>query len=304
MSDAIQDQDLEGLELDEDVAVFDIGMFDDAQPKYDAQTRHQGLHIKNNPRDPFQRREVIQRKGAVDIRCSIVDVVHGAMSPDSDFWASLLVLQFRFDPQKRTRRIAEATIELVFGAWDPTNDEMPEVEAISFDGNFSLDPSKQTESLTIGSEANLGVSSIVEASGKATWQSTVSRETTDKTTVAGGMLVADNMGPNRIAKWTLLENKSLKSGVPASLRVAVRILRRNEAVFTCMPSISCKADKWTSITEMFGKVPEDEHILLNPKKKSTKKLMSYDEENLGEINLDNLGDIVATTMISSAKDTN
>lgn len=290
MSEAIRVQGLEGLQLDEEVAGFDIAMFDTVAP------RGEGFHTKNDPRDPFQRREVIQRKGGVDIRCSIVDVAHGGMNPDSDFWATILVLQFRFDPQKRARRIAEATIELVFGALD-NYDEMPEVEAISFDGNFSLDPCKQTETRTFSSETNLGFSHIVEASGKATWQSTVSRETTDKTTVIGGMLVVNNVGPNRIAKWTLIENKSLKSGVPASLRVAVRVQRRNEAVFTCMASISCKADRRTSIASIFGKVPEDDPILLNPNMRPTNKLMSYDVENLGDIDLDDLSDVVGTTMI-------
>lgn len=251
---------LEGVERDETVDVFNIAMFESG-------SEGSGFHTKNNPKDPYQRQEVLQRTGAIDIRCSILDVVHGVMDPDSEFWATVMVLQFRFDPQKRMRRITEASLELLFGVTDPTN-ELPEVEAMSFDGSYSLLLSKQGES-----------------SDTANWERTVTRETSDRTTVSGGKFVVNNISPNRIAKWTLLENKTLKSGIPASLEVAVRIQRRDEAIFTCMPTIKCKADKWTSIESFFGKVPEDDPVLLNPDRKPTNRLMRYDTDNIGAVDL-------------------
>lgn len=292
-NDNSHDAGLKGLELDDDVDVFAVGMFESG-------SEGSGFHTKNNPKDPYQRRKVIQRIGAVDIRCTVVDVVHGVMGPDSDYWATIMVLQFRFDPQKRARRITEATIELIFDATHPSN-EVPEVEAISFDGNYSLLPSKQSESPTVGGEANLVVDQIITASGKANWERAVSRETSDKTTVSGGKLVVDNIPPNRIAKWTLLENGTLKSGIPASLQVAVRIQRKDEAVFSCMPTIKCKADKWTSTESFFGKIPDDDPILLRPDSKPTNKLLVYDMDNLGAVGLKKPGDIVPTNMILEAE---
>ncbi|KAJ0124241.1 hypothetical protein J7T55_005579 [Diaporthe amygdali] len=283
---------LEGFELDEEVDVFDVRMFGSG-------SQGSGFHTKNNPKDPYQRHEVIQRTGSVDIRCSVVDIVHGVMSPESDYWATLMVLQFRFDPQKRARRITEASIELLFDTTDPAN-EIPEVEAISFDGNYSLLPSKQSESTTIGGQGTIGATQIVTASGTAKWEKTVTREISDKTTVTGGKFVVDNIPPNRIAKWTLLENRTLKSGIPASLQVAVRIRRQDEAIFSCMPMIKCKADKWTSIESFFGKVPEDDPILLVPDKEPTNRLMKYDTEGLGALDLQALGTIIPTTMIHAA----
>lgn len=284
---------LEGMELDEETHVFDVPMFESG-------SAGSGFHTKNNPKAPYQRREVIQRTGAIDIRCSILDVVHGVMSPESDYWATLMVIQFRFDPQKRMRRITEASLELLFDLTDPEN-ELPEVEAISFDGNYSLLPSKQSESTTVGGSGTLGATQILTASGTAKWEKTVTRETSDKTTVSGGRFVVDNIPPNRIAKWTLLENRTLKTGVPASLQVAVRIQRQDEAIFTCMPTIKCKADKWTSIESFFGKVPEDDPILFNPDRKPTNRLMMYDTENLGAIDLHALGNVVPTTLIRDAE---
>lgn len=277
------------LDDDEDIDTFDIGMFESG-------SEGSGFHIKNNPRSPYQRREVIQRTGSVDIRCSVVDIVHGLMAPDSDYWASILVLRFRFDPQKRARRIAEATIQLGFDATDPNN-ELPEVEAMSFDGNYSFHPSKQSETLTKGVEGTLGTSQVVDVSATTKWEKTVARETSDKTTVSGGKLVIDNTPPNRIAKWTLLENMTLKSGLPASIQVAVRIKRGDDEIFSCLPTIACKADKWTSIESLLSRVPKDDPLLLKPDSKPTNKLMVYDTENLGAVDLQKLSAVVPTTMI-------
>jgi hypothetical protein len=284
---------LEGLEVDEDVEVFDIGMFE-------AGNEGAAFHIKNNPKDPYQRREVIQRTGGgVDIRCNLIEVVHGAMSANSDYWATLIVLQFRFDPQKRARRISEATLELRFDISKADN-EIPEVDAISFDGKYSFLPSKQSETIVKGADGSVGASYGADLSIGAKWEKTVERETADATSISGGKLVVNNTPPNRIAKWTLLENKTLETGVPASIQVAVRIKRRDQAVFTCLPKLSCKADNWTTLKSFFGRVPEDDPILFKPDIKPTNKLMTYDTEELGSVNLQKLSDITVTTMIADA----
>ncbi|KAK2010070.1 hypothetical protein LZ32DRAFT_607815 [Colletotrichum eremochloae] len=285
---------LSGLEQENDVQVFDVGMFEGG-------SEGSGFHTKNNPKDPYQRSEVIQRTGhGVDIRCTLIDAVHGAMSADSDFWATLLVFQFRFDPQKRARRVSGATIELRFDVSDAKNG-LPEVEAVSFDGNYSFLPSKQSETTTRGGEGSVGASFGAEINASAKWEKTIARETTDATTVSGGKLVVNNMPPNRIAKWTLLENKTLKTGVPASIRVAVRIKRRDEAIFTCIPKLECKADVWTSMGSFFGGVPEDDPVYLKPTMKPTNKLMDYDTEELGSVDLQKLSDVTFTTMILDAQ---
>lgn len=284
----------EGIEKENNVQVFDIRMFEGG-------SEGSGFHIKNNPKDPYQRSEVIQRTGqGVDIRCSLIDAVHGAMSADNEFWATLLVFQFRFDPQKIARRVSRATIELRFDVSDAAND-LPEVEAISFDGNYSFLPSKQSETIKTGGEGKVGARYGAELGASAKWETTVARETMDATTVSGGKLVVKNVPPNRIAKWTLLENNTLKTGVPASIRVAVRIKRRDEAVFTCVPRLECKADNWTSLENFFGGVPEDDPVYLNPSLKSTNNLMAYDTEELGSVDVQKLSDVTFTTMILDAQ---
>jgi hypothetical protein len=279
---------LEGLEKEDDVNVFDVGMFEEGGGL---------LHTKNNPKAPYQRSEVIQRTGhGVDIRCNLVGVIHGAMSADSDYWATILVLQFRFDPQAKARRISKATIELKFDVID-INNHVPEVEAVSFDGHYSFLPSKQSESMTTGTEGGIGASFGAQANTSVKYEKTVTRETSHATTISGSKLVVDNIPPNRIAKWTLLENPSLKTGVPASIKVAIRIQRRDEAVFTCVPKLTCTADKWTEMRSFFGRVPEDDPILLKPDMEATKTLRGYDTEELGRIDLQELSDVTFTKMI-------
>ncbi|KAM0351826.1 hypothetical protein ACHAPU_002339 [Fusarium lateritium] len=285
-----QDPYLEGFEQQEDVELFDVGMFEEG---------HGGFHIKNNPRDPYQRSEVIQRTGhGVDIRCTMIDAIHGAMSADSIYWAALLVFQFRFDPQKRARRISRATIELTFGITAMEN-EIPEVEAVSFDGDYSFLPSKQSETVTTGAEGSIGASFGAEANTSLKYEKTIARETSHATTISSGKYVDDdNMPPNRVAKWTVLENQSLKTGVPASIQVAVRIKRRDDQVFTCVPKLTCTADKWTEMRTFFGKIPEDDPVLLKPGMKATNKLRVYDTEELGSLSLQELSDVTFKKMIT------
>ncbi|KAJ4142841.1 hypothetical protein NW754_010280 [Fusarium falciforme] len=105
--------------------------------------------------------------------------------------------------------------------------------------------------------------------------------------IIGGKLVVGSMPPNRKVKWTLLENKTLKTGVPAFVRVA------------------CKAAWWMSLRSFFGGVPADRPVLLKPDMKPdmkpTNKLMVYNPEELGRVDLQKLSDVTFTTMILDAQ---
>ncbi|KAM6527661.1 hypothetical protein FALCPG4_008712 [Fusarium falciforme] len=119
--------------------------------------------------------------------------------------------------------------------------------------------------------------------------------------IIGGKLVVGSMPPNRKVKWTLLENKTLKTGVPAFVRVAVRIKRMDEKMFTCLPRLQCKADRWMLLQSFFGGVPADDLVLLKPDMKPTNKLMVYDPEELGSVDLQKLSDVTFTTLILDAQ---
>ncbi|KAL6918834.1 hypothetical protein FSST1_002860 [Fusarium sambucinum] len=259
------------------------------------------FHIRNNRANPFQRAHVIQRIGhGVAIQCNLIDVVHGGLSADSDYWATILVFQFRFDPEKNARRIARATIDLGFDSTE-TDARIPEVDSISFDGNYSFSPSKETVTVTKGGEGGVGASFVANINTTLKWERTVGHEKSHAATISGRKLLDDEVGLAPTAQWTLLENDSQKTGVPTSIQLAVRVKRMDEAVFSCNVNLTCKADRRTAMQNFFGGLPEDDPILLQPTKPSKNRLMKYDFEELGAVDLDQLGAVTPTTMLPEAQ---
>ncbi|KAK6716967.1 hypothetical protein SNK05_000168 [Fusarium graminearum] len=266
-------------------------------PMIEYGTEEAEFHIRNNATNPFQRSQVIQRTGrGVAIQCNLIDVVHGAISADSDYWATILVFQFRFDPEKNARRIARAQIDLSFDSVE-VDARIPEVDSISFDGNYSFSPSQESVSFTRGGEGSIGTSFGANLNTSLKWEKAVSHETSHAATISGRKYLDERDNLTRKVQWTLLENDSQKKGVPASIQVAVRVKRMDEAVFACHMKLACKADKRTALQNFFGGMPKDDPILLKPAQPSKNRLMKYDVEELGAVDLDKLGAVTPTTML-------
>ncbi|KAM0371359.1 hypothetical protein ACHAPY_010079 [Fusarium culmorum] len=73
------------------------------------------VHTQNDPDQPFQRENIIERRHKVDVRCQHKDIVHGFYSDDDDYAdpCSLVVFEFEFSPNAIARRIkAVITIEI------------------------------------------------------------------------------------------------------------------------------------------------------------------------------------------------
>ncbi|KAJ4859869.1 hypothetical protein T069G_04857 [Trichoderma breve] len=264
-----------------------------------------GFHIFNVAPNQYHRAEVLQRTGAIDITCRLEKVIHGAMSADSERYATLVVLQWFFQSSNK-RRISEASIELLFEA-DSGDDNDVEVERISFDGTYSLMPTTQQESLTIGGDASIGISQLASVSLSGKWEKVISRQTSDAITLSGGKRVVNNRPPNRIAKWILSENKSQPAGIPASLKVAVLVSRLEEKKFTCRLGLSCKTDTRTAAESFFKKIPKDDPICFQPdfhdKGTRPNKKVTYGDETLGSIDLNELGDVTFRPVITNGENT-
>lgn len=272
-----------------DLPSFDIDLF----PTGDEAS---GFHTQNDPSSPYQRTNVIQRKGAVDIRCSCIDVMHGKF--DGSSYGTLLVLQFRFDPRKRARRIASAYITLRFSGMEASVSRT-EVCAISPDGRFNMVETTQHEEVTKGGEMKLGVSASqgLQADGGFKWEKTTSDAVTDATTVTGSIdLIGFSYGPNNCASWSLLENNTRKTGVPASVRVGVLLKRKNNEPFKCVVEIEAVADLRTGLESVFGFKPKDDPVLFNPLMKPTNNLMQYKTEDLGMFDLESVSDVTFVAM--------
>ncbi|KAL6792271.1 hypothetical protein GGI42DRAFT_335310 [Trichoderma sp. SZMC 28013] len=264
-----------------------------------------GFHIFNVAANQYHRAEVLQRTGAIDITCRLEKVIHGAMSADSERYATLVVLQWFFQSSNK-RRISEATIELLFEA-DSGDDHDVEVERISFDGTYSLMPTTQQESLTTGGEASVAISQFASFSLSGKWEKVITRQTSDAVTLSGGKRIVNNRPPNRIAKWILSENKSQPTGIPASLKVAVLVSRLDEKKFTCRLALLCKTDTRTAAESFFKKIPKDDPIVFQPdfhdKGTRPNKNVIYGDETLGSIDLNELGDVTFRTVIKNGENT-
>lgn len=286
-----EEAELEALEQAAGAQSFDIGLFEGDPDS--------GFHTKNDPDDPFHRSNVVQRKGAVDVKCTCVDVVHGQWGPaEPSARATLVVLLFRFDPRKRARRIASANIEFKFFDGQGRHRKNPEVREISLNDSFSLVPTRRTESVTKGAEGTLGGDAFGAAlTGTVKWERTIGQETSDATHVVGSIDRLDApFGPSNAATWTLTENESVKTGVPAAMRVGVLLKRSTDDDFKCTVKLVTEVDVKTRMEQMFGGREPDDPILFRTSLPSTDRLMKYDVANLGGFDLSKVEDVTFTTM--------
>jgi len=286
-------------EQDNDLPSFDISLSEKGDDGSSFRTQ-------NDPSAPYQRSNYIERKGAIDIRCSCLDIIHGQFSSESGMFATLIILQFRFDARKRARRFQSADIELEFKGMKP-GESGPEVYSIAPVGKMSLVPTTQTEEISRKAGLQLGAAAPIggiTATGSVGWKKTVIRDTSDETTVIGSIdLKGRNWGPSNCASWTLLENETTKTGVPSSLRTAILLKRRDEKPFQCVVKIDVVVDTKSRMERMFGakgRDPKDDPVLFDPEIEPTNKLREYDLEELGAFDLESACDVKMTTVLNEA----
>ncbi|KAH6603972.1 hypothetical protein Trco_007418 [Trichoderma cornu-damae] len=261
-----------------------------------------GFHVFNIAEDQYHRAEVLQRTGAIDVTCNLEEVVHGAISADSDRYASLIVMQWFFQP-KGSRRISEAIIELLF---EPSSaNGNIEVENISFLGTYSLMPTKQDQTVITGVDATVSIQNFANLGLTGKCGKTTATTVVDAITLSGGMRVINNRPPNRIATWTLSENHSQPKGIPASLKIAVLVSREDREKFFCRLAFTCRTDAKTAAQSLFKKIPKDDPIIFqpNPHDKGTRpnKNVAYGDDELGSVDLNELGSVTFRTLIPNGQ---
>jgi hypothetical protein len=274
------------------VQSFDIDLFEEFD-------RDSGFHTMNDPKAPFQRSNVVQRKGAVDVKCSCIDIVHGTWGPEEpDVGATIVVLHFRFDPRRRARRIASAHIEFKFFDAQGRHRKNPEVFDISLNDSFSLSPTQSTVSTTRGGEGELGGGILgANLSGKVHWEKEITQDMTDAIHVVGSVdRLGTNFGPSNTASWTLTENGSTKQGIPSAMRVGILLRRSTDDDFMATVKLKTEVDLKTNIEALFGGREADDPILFRPSMPPTNKLMKYDVENLGNFDVRSVEDVTLTVL--------
>jgi len=296
LNETEEDELYDELAPNSDLPSFDIGL----NPGGDAGS---SFRTQNDPSSPYQRENYVERQGAVDIRCSCLDVVHGLFDADGSAFATLIVLQFRFDVRKRARRFESVDISLEFRGMKP-GDVGPEVYKISPDGNMAIVPTTEHEDVTRNANLQLGGAGPIgglTATGTVGWEKTVSRDTTDQTTIVGNIaLKGRNWGKSNTARWTLLENKTAKTGVPTAMRTAILLKRKDEDQFQCVVNIRANVDFRSSLEQVFGgkgSKPKDDPVLFNPMLEPTHNMQKYDIKELGAFHLESICDVTFSTIL-------
>jgi hypothetical protein len=271
---------------DESLPCFHIEVF----PTGSAESQFNAAH-KNNPLSPWQRSQIMQRKGAFNIQCTSIDVVHGKFGTGSPFFASLIVLKFWFDKRRLKRRLLSADISLEFSGMEPEGSR-PEVFAISPHDKSALVPTVAHRENSKEMQVNAGVNIYgANAGGSYTWTKTLSEDTSDATTVSGSIdLEGYSYGPPNCASWTLLENETKKTGVPSVLQAAVLLKRETMDPFQCVVDVKARADKVTTFEWLVGSKDHDDPVLFHPSLPATNRLRTYETESLSSLALDSLWD--------------
>ncbi|KAK9783757.1 putative Peptidase S8/S53 domain-containing protein [Seiridium cardinale] len=228
------------------------------------------FRTQNDPSDLFQRNNITERKGTIDIRCVAKDVIHGHMKDGAGF-ATLLVYEFQFDPRKRARRISSINMEFLYSS---VGSKQPEVIGIAPKGRMVMAPTTETETFTKGGEASAGGNIFGADIGCGwKWEKAINREISDATRIIGSIdLKNRNHGNPNAASWTVLENESAKTGVPAHLLTAILLNRHDEEEFQCTFKIKSTVDLTSKLTRLFGSTPADDPVLYDPKVPPTNKL--------------------------------
>ncbi|KAI9779171.1 MAG: hypothetical protein M1839_007706 [Geoglossum umbratile] len=237
-------------------------------------------HIKNAPGGEIQRPHLVDRGSSLVVQGDLVQVLHGTLSPDGAP-ATLLVVDFNFVSMELSRRFKSAKITLRFADARSRFDQDPEVIRIAPCGYFSIHPTQKREevkrSVNLSAQAGGAVAGVNTGFG---WELTESVERQDQTTLAGTIrLEGRTYGPKDTARWVLMENVTQKSGVPANLRGAILLKRKNfDDQFIATIQIEAEVDLISSTRSLFGRIPKDDPVVFDPNYAPTSE--GFDLDNL------------------------
>ncbi|PTB65122.1 hypothetical protein BBK36DRAFT_1121510 [Trichoderma citrinoviride] len=252
------------------------------------------FRFENDPANPYERTNIIERRGLLHVRCTVRDIVHGQWSEENDDEATLLVLLFRFDADDLGRRIKLARIKLTFSGSSPDHPD-PEVARLWPDKTYSIFPTTRSETVCTGARGSLSVGAEVGAELSCERTKTVQRELQSVGIVRGSAdTQGRNFGLHNSASWTLMENPDTHSGVAAAMQCAVLVRRRVlEEPFAATVQITVHAGRPTAAREwirgVFSQPRKVDPILFDPKRPPTNRLRVYDDKTraaLGTIKLD------------------
>lgn len=222
-------------------------------------------------------------------------VVHGIEAPGSDVGYTLIVFEWYIARNSNRRRFREVVLEVSFaargatrGGAEATAQRMrdkgtatatywdPEVVSLAPLGTAWYERTQRQVAETVDWKFDLkaGYPPYVSAGPQWAWQRVEHLAQTDAIQVSGERVFAggETRARPNAARWTLLENPSQTTGVPAYLRTAVLLKRRpkDDGRFVGVVSTEYNISKYQNAKKKLlmalGRLPRDEPILFDPKK--------------------------------------
>ncbi|KAL4722193.1 hypothetical protein ACLX1H_010969 [Fusarium chlamydosporum] len=280
--------DVEEIPCDDPILVIEQPLGDVLIGSEDSTYRTQNASASD-----WERRNVIERtSGQIHTRVELLEVNHGTYDEDSEEEATLVVFRFRFDPQKESRRVVRARVDITFRGKDGNPD--PIVDAIAPEERWTVMRTTDSETTTKGGELSLGASGIpiLTAGGSAKLERTTTRDISGATTISGAKKFrkGQNYGEPGVAVWNILENERRKSGVPDSITVAILLRREDSEPFIAIVELEADVDWKTGLERKFLCLPLDDPVIFNPRStdKKRKRGRAYGVENLADTDLSQL----------------
>lgn len=263
-------------------------------------------HVQNEPGE-------IERSNVVDDLCNglllqshIVGVLHGTLSPNGDF-GTLIVMSFHFQGQGQSRRFQEAEIKVRFADEKRPLDADPELLSMWPEGVFTFSESEDSVNETVNGEVNVGGQLIGLTMGvTGGWSRTTLTKQTDRASLNGCRRIEGReWGKKNVMRLTVQENATQKSGIPSYLSAAILLKRRNKHDrFVAHVEIEGRGGKRYQIGKalraIMGATPKTDPIIFDPSALPSLVLANTTSDNLASANLENLSQVVSTTIISPA----
>ncbi|KAL6787038.1 hypothetical protein J3E68DRAFT_432071 [Trichoderma sp. SZMC 28012] len=203
-------------------------------PLLDVGIEGAGFRIQNTP-DELQRVHIDQYKTSdVKYQADVVAVVHGTITPGGPRGV-LLVIDFKFLSNPQRCRFKRVEISIAFGRKSNGiggRDE-PIVKDLAPRGTFRMDEATQTKTDTLESNVSLqGGCSLATLGVGGSFQRTTTMDIKSHAILNGmSWIEGRNEGTKNAAQWEVMENRTLRVGVPARLRTAILLELPDEAKF-------------------------------------------------------------------------
>ena len=263
----------------------------------------------NHQGEPIPHREWttgIDRK-AMTVKGQMPTVIHGVEKPGSATGYTVAIFNWFMPPIRLGKRFRKVTLEVSFVAHGPRGNAEPEaaqrrrVIRDSGAANSYWDPEvrKVVPAGTswyhethhhadvergVDVELKAGFAPYVTVGPTFHWKKSGAVNATDTIKLTGEALaIGSGVARPNTARWTILENQMDHSGVPAFLRTAVLLRRRERDTgqFFGKVNVSYSISPWSNFKEKamgtMGRLPKDAPVIFDPSPKYDMASETYDK---------------------------